>query len=110
MLNPNDLKSQIKAALSEYLPAAIETCILNRYPIRSEQAEEEAKSFAKTFDELVSEPLAESLANAIDYYVKNITITGTIITVGGMFSQVANIAPAPMPATAGKIPNTLGIS
>ena len=53
--------------------------------------------------------LAQLIANAIDYYVKNISITGTIITVGSMVTQTAMIAPAPTPVVAGAIPNTLGI-
>jgi hypothetical protein len=69
-----------------------------------------AKDIADTFDELVSESLADIIANAIDYYIKNMNITGTIITVGSPVTQTAVIAPAPTPITGGKIPNTFGIS
>ena len=75
----------------------------------SELGKEKAKEFAETFDELVTEQLAKLIANAIDYYIKNISITGTIITTGSPVTQMAVIAPAPVPSTAGKIPNTLGI-
>ena len=109
MLKPDDLKSQLKSAFSAYLPPALEQCLVNAAGVESDAVNEMAKNFADTFDDLVSEPLAESIANAIDYYVKNATITGTIITVGSMVTQTAQIAPAPTPVTGGKIPNTLGI-
>lgn len=110
MLKKDDLKSQIKSALSNTIPPALEQCMINHSGVESDAMTQAAKEFRETFDDLVSEPLAELLASAIDYYVKNATITGTIITVGGMTTQVANISPAPNPVTAGKIPNTLGIS
>lgn len=110
MLKVDDLKSQIQSALSAYIPAALQTCLLNQQPEKSEQSTQMAKEFAETFDKLVSEPLAESLANAIDYYIKNADITGTIITIGNKFTQTAKIMPAPTPITGGKIPNTFGIN
>lgn len=110
MLKVDDLKSQIQSALSAYIPAALQTCLLNQQPEKSEQSTQMAKEFAETFDNLVSEPLAESLANAIDYYIKNADITGTIITIGNKFTQTAKITPAPTPITGGKIPNTFGIN
>ena len=54
--------------------------------------------------------VAELLSSAIDYYVKNITITGTLITTGSPWVHTVSITPAPTPITAGKIPNTLAIS
>lgn len=110
MLKVNDLKDSIKEALSQYIPTALETCIKNGSPIRSEISDAMAANFAKQFDEMVSEPLATSLANAIDYYVKNADITGTIITIGNKFTQTAMITPPPTPVVGGKIPNTLGIN
>ena len=110
MLKVDDLKSQIQSALSVYIPAALQTCLLNQQPEKSEQSTQMAKEFAETFDKLVSEQLAESLANAIDYYIKNADITGTIITIGNKFTQTARITPAPTPITGGKIPNTFGIN
>lgn len=110
MLNKNDLKTQIQAALSNTIPKALSQCMINSAGVESDAVNQMAKEFEETFDELVSEPLAESLAGAIDYYVKNATITGTIITVGSMTTQTAAISPAPNPVSAGKIPNTLGIS
>lgn len=109
MLRVGDLESQLKSALGNIIPKAIEQCKLNEYPNESELAKEKAKEFAETFDDLVTEQLAKLIASAIDYYIKNATITGTIITAGSPVTQTAVIMPAPMPSTAGKIPNTLGI-
>ena len=109
MLKVDDLESQLKTALKKIIPPAIEQCKLAEYPMDSELGKSRAKAFADTFDELVSEELAKLIASAIDYYVKNISIFGTIITVGSMVTQTAVIAPAPSPVTAGSIPNTLGI-
>ena len=110
MLNVDDLESQIKTALKNIIPLAIEQCKLAEYPMDSEIGKSRAKAFAESFDELVSEELAKIIASAIDYYVKNMNITGTIITSGSPSTHVAKISPAPTPITGGKIPNTLGIS
>ena len=110
MLKVDDLKSQIKSGLSNIIPAAIESCKLQEFGQDGTKAKEKAKEFADNFDELVSDQLAEVIANAIDYYIKNADITGTIITVGGPFTQTAMIAPPPSPIVGGKIPNTFGIS
>ena len=75
-----------------------------------EQVDAQNTAIAETFDDLVTEPLAENLANAIDYYVKNIAITGTIITSGSPVTQTAMISSMPTPVINGKVPNTLGIS
>lgn len=109
MLIVNDLKSQLKTALSATIPPAIEAIIIQGKREKSDWDEKMAKEMAKTFDEAVSEQLADLLANAIDYYIKNATITGTLITLGGPTTQVCNLMPAPMPKLGGIIPNTLGI-
>lgn len=110
MLKVDDLKSQIKSGLSNIIPTAIESCKLQEWGQDSIKAKEKAKEFADNFDELVSEQLAEVLANAIDYYIKNADITGTIITAGGCFSQMARISAPGSPIIGGKVPNTFGIS
>ena len=51
----------------------------------------------------------EKTYNAIDYYVKNISISGTVLTTGSPVAQQAVIIPAPTPVVAGVIPNTLKI-
>ena len=110
MLNVGKLKDNIQDALEQTIPPAIETCINNKFPATSERCKKEAEEFAETFKELVCPQLADLLANAIDYYVKNISITGTIITVGSPVTQSASVVSMPMPTMNGKIPNTLGIS
>ena len=109
MLMIADLENQIKCAFQNIIPPAIERCKLQEYSVESDVGKKMAKDFADTFDELVCADLAKLIANAIDYYVKNACITGQIITVGSMVTQMAPIVPAPTPVVAGKIPNTLGI-
>ena len=110
MLNVNDLKTQIKIGLSGIITPAIERVVLMMLPEKSDMGDELAKEISEAFDELTSDSLSELIANAIDYHVKNISISGTIITVGSPVTQTAQIIPAPNPISAGKIPNTLGIS
>ena len=110
MLKVDDLKAQIKKSISEIVVPAIEKITLKSYSLGGKEAEKFAKETAETFDELVAEQFADVIANAIDYYVKNIAITGTIITVGSAVTQTANIFSMPTPSVNGKIPNTLGIS
>lgn len=110
MLDPDKLKSEIIDGIQTTIIPAIERIELMKLPTTSEDGNDMAKEVANTFDEIVTEPLAEIIANAIDYYVKNMNITGTIITVGSPVTQTAVIAPAPTPITGGKIPNTFGIS
>ena len=110
MLNVENLKKQLQIGLSNVIKPAIEEIERIRLPEKSKVGEELSKQIAESFDEMVSEELADIIANAIDYYVKNISISGTIITTGSPATQVAKINPTPTPVTAGKIPNTLGIS
>lgn len=109
MLNVNDLESQIKSALSNIIPNAIKECKLAELTEESDLGKEKAEEIAKLFDELVSEQLAKCIAGAIDYYVKNAQIYGTIITAGSPVTQTAVIMSQPMPTVNGAIPNTLGI-
>jgi CHASE3 domain sensor protein len=110
MLNVDGLKDNIKQMIQDIVIPAIKEIELARQPIKSDQGEKMAEQIANTFDELVSEPLADNLANAIDYYIKNMAITGTIITVGSPVTQTAVITSQPTPVVNGKVPNTLGIS
>lgn len=109
MLNPSGLEQQIKNALEQYLPPTFEAAAHVLIPGTSDAGDEVCKEFGQTVSDLLSEPLASSLAAAIDYYVKNISISGTIITTGSPVTQQAPIIPAPTPVVAGVIPNTLKI-
>lgn len=108
MLNPQKLSSDIQKAFEESLKPALEIAMKMTFPESSEAGDKVAAAFAETVTDLVSEPLGQRIGNAIHAYIKNISITGTVITVGSMVTQTANIMPAP-PVTAGKVPNTLGI-
>lgn len=110
MLKVDDLKSQIASAIKNIVVPAIEQCIKNKTSQKSDKEYEEAKKFAESFDNQVTDQLADSLANAIDYYIKNADITGTIITVGSPTTQTAVISPPPTPVVGGKVPNTFGIN
>lgn len=110
MLKVDDLKSQILSSIKNIVVPAIEQCLKSKTAEKSDKTYEEAENFAKSFDEQVSEQLADALANAIDYYIKNADITGTIITVGSPTTHTATISPPPTPVVGGKIPNTFGIS
>ncbi len=110
MLNVDTLKSQIKESIENIVIPAVKEIELERQPTKSDIGDKMAEDLSKMFSNLVSEPLAESLANAIDYYVKNIAISGIIITTGGPTTQMAKISATPTPIVNGKVPNTLGIS
>ena len=110
MLNSDKLKSQLKDALSTTLKPAIEQCFLNMFPETSDVGNSTAKEFAETFDTLVSDQLADLFATAIDSYIRNISITGTIVTKGTRVMQTARISSNKVPTINGKIINTLGIS
>ena len=110
MLKINDLKKQIQIGLQDVYKPAVERIFLMMFPEKTDTGDELCKNIAETFVDLTAEPMADILAGAIDYYVRNISITGTIITTGSPVTQTARIVQAPTPITAGKIPNTLGIS
>jgi len=108
MLNVATLKSQLQGAFEEILPGAFEQAMLCALPSKTAVGSDMAKNFGDTVCDLIAEPLAEALSSAIDYYVKNITIYGTILTTGTPVSQTAIIT-SPSPITNGKVPNSLGI-
>ena len=109
MLNPAGLEQQIKNALEQYLPPTFERAAHVLLPSKTEDSDELCKDFGQTVSDMLAEPLASSLAAAIDYYVKNISISGTVLTTGSPVAQQAVIAPAPTPVVAGVIPNTLKV-
>lgn len=110
MLNVDELKNQIQTGFKQILTPAIERITLMQYPETTQAGKDLAKDVSQAFEDIVAEPLAIIIANAIDYYIKNASITGTVITVGGPMTQTANITSMPTPITNGTVPNTLGIS
>jgi hypothetical protein len=109
MLKPQVLEQQLKDMFNQTIPVAFERAFLELFPEKTDAGDKQAKQFAKTIDDLLSEQWAKTIAQAIDYYVKNAQIFGTIITAGSPTSQVAVINSTPVPVTNGAIPNTLGI-
>lgn len=109
MLDKDTLKENLANGLSTIVRPAIEECFKRMWPAKSNIGDAYAETFANNFDEMVSDQLAEVFAAAIDYYVKNIEIFGTVITVGSPTTQTAQINGMSTPILNGAIPNTLGI-
>lgn len=108
MLNSQKLCKDIQSAIEETLPVALEQATKILFPQKSNTGDDIAQQFADTVTEQIAEPLASRIGEAIHAYIKNISIYGTVITVGSMVTQTAVISPA-TPITGGKVPNTLGI-
>ena len=108
MLQVGELEKALTRSLEEVLPSALEEAFKHTLPCCSEAGNKAAKEFGQCITDLISGPLGERFANAIDYYIKNATIYGRILTVGGPSSQMASIN-SPSPLTNGNVPNTLGI-
>lgn len=109
MLNKSELKTQIQDGIEKFLKPALEGGFKSTFPNESEIGDETAQTFAETTVEIFAEPFATHLADCIDYYVKSISISGTIITTGSPATQQAMIK-SPKYVTNGKVPNSLGIS
>ena len=110
MLKPDDLQFQLEVAIRNTVTPTIKQMVLQLFPEKTKTGDELAERISQTFDDLVSESLSTLMAQAIDYYVKNASITGTLITTGSPVTQVANVFSMPIPELNGAIPNTLGIS
>lgn len=108
MLNEARLAKEIKAMLDDVVPGAMEQAWLETFPGNSEAGRELAKKFGETFNKLTSPHISQRLAAAIDYYVRNADIYGTLITTGSPVLHTCAIE-SPFPLTNGKVPNTLGL-
>lgn len=108
MLDYDQLQKSITKAFEEVFPGAFETALKVLMPETSSDGSTKFKKAAQTFTDLSAENLGTRIASAIDYYVKNIDVYGTVITVGSPTTQTAKIE-SPSPITNGKVPNTLGI-
>lgn len=109
MLNPTTLENQLKNAFEQYLPPAFEQAMHVMLPDKTDAGDEMCKEFGKAVSDMLSGPLSSSIAAAIDYYVKNISIQGTILTTGSPVAQQAVIV-SPSPITNGVVPNSLKIT
>lgn len=109
MLKVDDLQFQLEVAIRNTVTPTIKQMVLQLMPEKTKEGDELAERISQTFDDLVSPSLSTLMAQAIDYYVKNASITGTLITVGSPVTQVANVFSMPTPTLNGVIPNTLGI-
>lgn len=108
MLNYDSLENSLLKAFQDIIPQTFETAMLSMMPQASKDGSNKCKKFGEMISEIAAEPLAQAIAGAIDYYVKNITIYGNLITVGSPTTHTCTIN-SPSPITNGKVPNTLGI-
>lgn len=111
MLNSNSLAKEFKEMFDDVISNAVYTCMKSQLVQKNKEAEEQLKDFADMLGEMIAKPLSDRMAASIDHYIKSACISGTIITAGSPVTQTAVIVPG-MPcgmATAGKVPNTLGI-
>ena len=109
MLDPGPLSEYITAAFRSIVSPALKQCFLNSFPAKSDAGNRMAENFCNNFDMLVSDAIGTALAQAIDYYVKNAEIYGTLITTGSAVSQTLSLTPSSTPIVNGAIPNSLGI-
>lgn len=108
MLNSQKLCSDIQKAIEETMQPALEDAVKILFPNKTDEGDAIAKQLADTLTEQIAEPLGSRIGEAIHAYIKNISIYGTVITVGSMTTQTAQLAPG-TPVTGGKVPNCLGI-
>lgn len=108
MLNETKLCKDIQTAIEETLPSAIAEGLKNTFPDKTDMGDEMAANMGDTITSLIAKPLGDRIGSAIHAYIKNISIYGTVITVGSPATQSAQIIPA-TPITGGKVPNCLGI-
>ena len=111
MLNSTTLSHEFKEMFDDVLPDAIEAALNSLSEYKSSALEKKNKEFADLLTEMVSKPLSERMAASIDHYLKSACFYGTIMTAGSPVAQTAVIAPGMScgMATAGKVPNTIGI-
>lgn len=108
MLNVDDLQKALQKSFEEVLEPAFEQAFKNLVPETTDDGNKKAKEWAKTIKELISEPLSIRLSEAIDAYIKNATIYGTLMTTGSPSVHTCTIN-SPSPITNGVVQNTLGI-
>lgn len=110
MLDKGGLKDDIQGALEDVLPTAFTQCIQGLFTLKTETGDQMAENFGKNLTEMIAEPLATRISDAIDAYVKCMSIQGTLITMGSPFTQTAQVISLPMPVLNGSVPMTLGVS
>lgn len=103
-----ELKDHIAGGVKSTLPKSLKDALKGMWP-NSDLAEDLADEMSHALVTAFADSFADVLATAIDAYATSLKITGTIITTGSPSTQQARIIEAPMPASAGSIPNTLKI-
>lgn len=109
MLNPDTLKENIEAGIRDIVCKATTECFKRSYPVESDIGNTTAENFGNNFNDLCAGPLADILASAIDSYVRQMELHGTVITTGTPTTQTAQIVASATPIVNGTVPNTVGI-
>jgi hypothetical protein len=106
MLNPITLQQQIQGALRP-LSVAIEQSFSRLFPLQTKRDKEVLAAIKADFEKLVMIQVSTMLAYAIDSYIKNISVSGMILTKGGPHSQAALVTSSPLGQGGGVEPNNL---
>ncbi len=109
MLNKTRLKNELKAAFDDIFPGAFEEAYLATMPTLTKEGKDIAKEFGERVNKLISDDLSTAMASAIDYYVRNISISGTLITQGTPVLHTCRIN-SPSPLVNGILINSLKIN
>lgn len=109
MLVQEDLQDRLNKGFQNIFKEGIKNFMKSTFPMQTEVGDALADRLSDIFCNSMCDQLAEVIATNIDTYIKNISITGTVITNGSPTTQVAQIIIGPSPAVSGTVPNTLGI-
>lgn len=103
---------QIYDILYLYSRMAIDNALVSAlpilYPNASADKDEKMQQFIKTLSEQISVPLSEGIMRMMTYVISQISIEGTIVTVGSPTTQTAKLLVAPTPKMCKKTPNMIG--
>lgn len=109
MLDKDQLETQLKSSLHEHFKNACEQAVAKLMPVPTKNGDQRIKEFSESFTTIIEENISKCLAGAIDYYVKNIELHGTVITVGSATTQTAKIDCTANPTANFVVPNAVGI-
>lgn len=118
MLNSASLKKDLKSAIEDTFKEGFYQAMKGTLGSTSDAGDKMCKDFSDRIVRIIADPLAERFAEAIDAYVKNANIFGTIVqpfvSAGsphfhtGVFT--CPIMTSPVGLGGGSIPNTFGIT
>ncbi len=107
-LNKEYLKDELQVCFENTIPNAFAQAWKEALP-KSAMGDELAEKFGQSLSKYLSENWAMYISDAIDTYIKNANIHGTLITNGSPTTHMCNINSSMPPLTKGVIPNSLKI-